>query len=233
MLLVFAGLFALVLALWGAGRAERRADRIQNAGVETAGIIAELHPGRFLGPRAVTVNYRVGLVERTARVNLTDSSPRYQRGDTVAIVYDSDHPSRSTIVGETNETAFEYRLFVIGFVLGAAAAIVGSALLVFHRRVRRILRSGPWISAMGAGRGYSLGYLQVGLSVSGGNERIKELASGLKHRHRVAGKLLATPQQLQAVGDVDGRIVIRVEGHPPLLVLREPRTKRRSRGARR
>ncbi len=226
LLVLFAGLVGLLLALISAGHAEQRADRLERDGVRTDGTITGLHPGRYLAPRAVTVSFRIDGDERTVRVGLTDVSPRYQVGDPVAVLFDPNDPERATIDGETNATPLEVRTFLLGFVLGSAAVISGAALLLFHRNTRRILRTGPWRPAIVAFARFNHGYLQVGLSVTGERERHKELASAVKHRHRDVGKLLATPQPLEAVGDVDGRVLIRIEDRPQLLVLREPRMKR-------
>jgi hypothetical protein len=226
--LVCAGLMALSLAFTVAALAERRANQLQSRGVETTGIVTEFHPRGRVGPNAVTVSYRVGDQEFSARVNLSDSSRAYQLGDPVVILVDPENLGHATIFGETNETAVEYTTFSIGFVVGVMSIIPGTGMLVSARRLRRILGSGPWRTAIGIERGYRLGWLQLGLSVESEPERVKELVSAVRQRHQSTGDLLLEPTVLEVVGRLDDRMVARIAGQASLLVLREPFGKRLS-----
>ncbi|MGY2064608.1 DUF3592 domain-containing protein [Blastococcus sp. SYSU DS0619] len=117
---------------------------LRESGVQAAGTVEEVRPGRALTTGTALVRYTVDGVERYGTVALGDSTDLYSEDQTVTVYYDAADPGRMTIDDQDNQPSWSVLLMVLALVGG-----LGILWLAGHRSVRglvieRLLWSRPW-----------------------------------------------------------------------------------------
>lgn len=222
LLIALAGcaLFAAFVA--GAVRSEDEAAELQRTGHRVPGEVVDVDPG-FRTPGSIDVAFRYLDVARRAVIHLDSDSPDYEPGDAVVVVIDRDDHQRVTVVGEHNEPP--------GFVLPMVAALIGAVIavpagttsLIRAHRQRKLLAAEPWrrtpvrfrIVQVGRGRRGVL------LIERDGVAHLLLVPTTTKHRLRRAA--LSDRGQVDLVGDVGDRVVVRAPAGRLLITGEHPR----------
>ena len=132
------GLLALAGALIGIVIVESRAAQLELTGERFQGRVVSV------GSDSLVVAFTYHGTERTAGIQLNDSSPTYTLNQPVTVIVDYADPEHLTIRGETNQSQGTVLPMIWAFVAGLFAVLMGVWMLFRARRQAHVLRSGPW-----------------------------------------------------------------------------------------
>lgn len=130
---------ALTGALIGIVIVENRAARLELTGERVQGLAVAV------GSDSLVVAFPYHGEERTADIQLNDSSPAYIINQPVTVIVDYSDPEHLTIRGETNQSERTVFPMIVALVAGPFALLTGVWMLLRARRQAHVLRSGPWI----------------------------------------------------------------------------------------
>jgi len=175
-------------------------------------------------PGSIDVTYRYLDVAHEKRINLDSESPEYHVGDQVTVLIDRNDLGHVTVLGETNQSPLTVWPMVAALIAGCVAVPVGAVSLLRVRRQRKLLAAEPWrrmparYREVPRGRGAVRGVILV---EEGRTRRIFTIPDTLRSRLRRAG--LRDHGDIELVGDVGGRIVVRAVRGTTFLTAERPR----------
>lgn len=198
--------------LWAFGSmavdVETGASDLQRTGRRVPGTVAAVDPG-LRTPGSIQVRYSDGGAELVMSVTLDSDSRDYDTGDRVMVIIDRDDPTRTTIVGETNQSPASV-LVMIAFLIGGFVLLCfGAPSIVMGIDRRRVLRSGPWrrepirYAEIPAGRSVR----SIVLLVDARGDHVLQVSSANIWRLRRSG--LRDRSTAEVVGDPGRRVVLR------------------------
>ena len=212
----------------GATVVEGRAEELEQNGGRVQGQVLSYSPGTRLFAENVDVEFIFDERRRTERVQLDDSSPVYEVGQSVVVLVDPLDPNRLTLEGEINQSQWTVWLMIFALLAGLVGIIAGLSVLFRVRRQRRLLSVTSW-------RLLRIRYLEVPsgnstrglLRVIDGGDHVLSLVSTA--RWNLGRQGLRGAEEAQVAGELPGYVVIRANDTGRLVSARTPRTARAER----
>jgi len=205
---------------------EARAEDLEATGIRVDGVVESYSAGSRLISERVDVTFTIDSEARTERIQLDDSSPRYEEGQSVVVLVDPDDADHISIEGETNQSAWTVWVMIIALVGGLGCLVSGPWALFRVKRQRRLLSAEHW-------RTVPMRYVEV---PSGNTKRGLVLVTehGTGHvltlasipRWNLGRTGLRDAHEAHVMGDPAKYIVIRVDGSERLTSARKPFTNR-------